>query len=252
MDRDIKRANLKNIAVVLNEPRYPENIGAAARCCKNMGIDRLVCVKPRLLDKEKMLKMATHESAELIENLEVFDSLKECLEKFNMVIGTTARTGRQRRPTDTPRSIAKDIVRISQENKVALLFGSEKFGLTNDDLKLCHRLVTIPTAEFSSINLAQSVMILCYEIFVATSSIKTPCPKIASVKELEGMYEHLKEACLAIGFINPENPDYWMNNIRRLFARIELRSKEVRVIRGFCRQILWAVNKGAKKQQNKG
>jgi len=243
MGNDIKRANLKNIAVVLNEPRYPENIGAAARCCKNMGINRLICVRPRLLDKEKMLKMATHESAELIENLEIFDSLKECLEDFNFVVGTTARTGRQRRPTDTPRTLAKDIVGISQENKIALLFGSEKFGLTNEDLKLCHRLVNIPTAEFSSINLAQSVMILCYEIFIATSSIKKSIPKIASVKELEGMYEHLKEACLAIGFINPENPDYWINNIRKLFSRIELRSKEVRVIRGFCRQILWAINK---------
>ncbi|MGB9712282.1 MAG: RNA methyltransferase [Dissulfurimicrobium sp.] len=234
---------MENIGVVLVEPKYPENIGAAARCCKNMGIWRLVLVRPHDLNREKMLKMATHEAAEIIYGMSVHDSLEEALSSFNYAVGSTARTGRRRRPTDTPREMAASVAALSHTNKVALVFGSEKWGLTNEDLCLCQSIVTIPTAGFSSINLAQSVMILCYEIFAADIQEPGFKPRLASLKELEAMYEHLKEAFLAIGLIDPKNPDYWIRNVRRLFARVELRSREVRLVRGLCRQILWATGR---------
>ncbi|MDA8162396.1 MAG: RNA methyltransferase [Desulfobacteraceae bacterium] len=235
------KAVMENIGVVLHEPRYPENIGAAARCCKNMGIQDLAVVHPHDMDREKMLKMATHEAAELIEGMPVYDSLEEAVSSFGYAVGTTARTGRHRRPSDTPRDMAGYIAALSQKNRVALVFGSEKWGLTNDDLRLCQSVVTIPTAGFSSINLAQSVMILCYEIFTAHAPELGFTPRLASIRELEGMYGHLKEAFLKIGLIDSQNPDHWMMNARRLFGRFELRAKEVKLIRGFCRQVLWAL-----------
>lgn len=232
---------MENLGVILNEPKYPENIGATARCCKNMGIRDLIVVRPFNLDTEKMLKMATHEAAEIIENIVVHNDLKEALAPFNYAVGTTARTGRQRRPSDTPRNMAGRIAALSQENRVAVVFGSEKWGLSNEDLYLCQAVVHIPTDGFSSINLAQSVMILCYEIFTAHGTDLAFKPKLASIRELEGMYGHLNEAFLSVGLINPANPGHWMGKARRLFGRLALRSKEVKLVRGLCRQILWAV-----------
>ncbi len=232
----------ENIAVVLNEPRYPENIGAAARAMKNMGFQELLIVRPYRLDMEKILKMATHESSDIVSSMKVYDHLVDALAHFNYVVGTTARTGRLRRPNGTPRAMAAHLVPLSQENKIALLFGSEKWGLANSHMKHCDYLVNIPTDGFASINLAQSVMILCYEIAAAEGKDSAFYPKRATVHELENMYDHLQQVFLEIGFLRPENPEYWMRNVRNLFSRVGLLSKEVQLIRGLCRQFLWYVS----------
>jgi tRNA/rRNA methyltransferase len=129
---------------------------------------------------------------------------------------------------------------MAQENHVAVLFGPEDRGLSNEHLRYCHTITTIPTSGFSSLNLAQAVMIVCYEIFLAA---KEPAqevpPRLANKFELEGMYVHLKEVLLKIGFLDPQNPDHWMLNIRRFLSRVPLRAREVRVIRGVCRQMDW-------------
>jgi tRNA/rRNA methyltransferase len=177
-------ADLDNFCVILHEPRYPENIGAVARCCRNMGIPQLIAVRPCRLNLEKMLKMATHEAADLIETMSLFDDLEDALAPFQHVVGTTARTGRQRLPTHSPWNIAKKLINLGTKNRIALLFGSEKCGLTNSQLRLCQSLVNIPTTTFSSINLAQSVMILCYELFIATGFEKKIQPKLATIREL--------------------------------------------------------------------
>jgi tRNA/rRNA methyltransferase len=123
---------------------------------------------------------------------------------------------------------------------VGLLFGPEDRGLTNEDIRLCHELVTIPTAEFSSLNLAQAVMILCYELqrFNQPKG-NTFAPRLANRHELEGMYAQLKDILVRISYIQPDNPDYFMNNIRHFGTRMKLRAKEVSIIRGICRQIDW-------------
>ncbi|OPL16939.1 MAG: hypothetical protein AVO38_07110 [delta proteobacterium ML8_D] len=232
------KSYLNNFCVVLHEPRYPENIGAAARCCRNMGIPQLILVRPCRLDSEKMLKMATHEAANLIETMLVFDDLEKALGPFQHVAGTTARTGRQRLPTHTPHDMAKKLIELGPENRIALLFGPENRGLTNSQLRLCQSLVNIPTTTFSSINLAQSVMILCYELFMAGGHGKKVYPQLATTRELEGMYKHLKKAFTAVELTNPQNPEYWIDHTRRLLGRQELRAREVKIIRSFCQQIL--------------
>ena len=236
------KVNLKNCYIVLNEPRYPENIGASARAIMNMGLGGLIVVRPYRFEMETVRKMATHEAQRIVDEMKIVGDLATALGDFQYCVGTTARVGRQRRPTHTPRTIGPHIAPISQENKVALLFGSEKFGLTNQDLQLCQAIVTIPTVDFSSINLAQSVMIISYELSQTDVEQAVFQPKLADIKELEAMYQHLKEVFLEIGYINPENPDYFMQNFRRLFSRVQLRKKEVKMIRGFCRQLLWRIN----------
>ena len=234
------KANLENIAIVLNEPHYPENIGAAARAVKNMGIGRLVVVNPVDCDLTRVLKMATHTAEDVVLNMEVHASLPHALAPFQYIVGTTARTGWSRRTGRDPRKLAVELIPVSQKNRVAVLFGTESRGLSNDDLKYCDVTVTIPTAAFSSLNLAQAVMVLSYEIFMAgTEEPQTFMPRLAQRHELEAMYEHLTKTLARINFINPENPDYWMMGVRRFFSRMRLRARDVRIIRGICRQMDW-------------
>ena len=234
------KVNLENIAVVLHEPHFPENIGAAARAAKNMGVRRLIVVNPRDCDLTRILKMATHTAEDVVADMEVYDELDDALAPFGHVVGTTARTGSHRQTVRSPRRLAEDLIPISQRNLTAILFGTETCGLANDQLKYCHSLVTIPTADFSSLNLAQAVMIMLYEVFLAgTEDPKVFVPRLATSREMEGMYANLKETLARINFINPENPDYWMIGVRRFLNRIGLRAREVKIIRGICRQIDW-------------
>ena len=237
------KPEFEHFTIVLNKPRFPENIGSAARAARNMGINNLIVVDPDNPDKAKMLYLATRIGAELIESMKTYDTLREAIGGFNYVVGTTARTGGIRRSVKLPRSVAPYLARLSQNNRIALVFGSEDHGLTNDEIRLCHTLITIPTTEHSSINLAQAVMIICYEIFTVNIKECVPIAMLASSRDMEAMYEHLKKVLIEIDFIKDDNPDYWMMNIRRSLARSHLTSKEVANIRGICRQIEWRINK---------
>ena len=234
------RINLDNIAIILHQPRYSENIGAAARAVRNMGIGHLVVVDPQNYEVDRALKLATHVASDVVEQIEIYENLKEALSHYSYVVGTTARLGGQRQVVSTPSKVAKNLVAISRENRVAILFGPEDRGLKNEDIRYCHTLVSIPTAEFSSLNLAQSVMIMCYEIFIVGSENNIRfIPRLANQHELEGMYDQLKDILVRINYINPENPDYWLDKLRHFFNRMQLRAKEVSIIRGICRQIDW-------------
>ena len=139
---------LDQIAIVLHRPRFPENIGAAARAAANMGISQLILVSPKDCDLTRILKMATLSAADLVENMEVYADLHTALQPFNYVVGTTARTGGQRQELKTPREVAAELVPICANNRAALLFGPEDRGLTNAQLRYCQALVTIPTTGF--------------------------------------------------------------------------------------------------------
>ena len=232
--------NRENIAIILAKPQIPENIGAVARTMNNMGIAHLVLVNPKTCDLSRIAKVATGPSIDVVEKMEVYDDLVSALGPYNYVVGTTARLGARRPAMTGPRHLARQLISISQNNKVAILFGPEDRGLSNEQLRYCHTIATIPTAHFSSLNLAQAVMIICYEIFLAghESGMK-PLHRLANRFELEGMYDHLRDVLLKIGFINPQNPEHWMLNIRRYLSRLPLKAREVRVIRGVCRQIDW-------------
>ena len=205
-----------------------------------MGITNLIVVEPLNYDKTKILRMATHATADAVDRIKIFDNLKEALSPFSYIVGTTARMGKHRQNFFTPSDIAEKIISLSPNNRIALLFGPEDRGLTNEDLQFCHSFVNIPTADFSSINLAQAVMVICHEIFSAQKQTHDAfMPKLANRHELDGMYDQLTEILTRISFLNPQNPDYWMNNIRSFFSRLQLRAKEVKIIRGICRQINW-------------
>ena len=236
------RVGTGNLAIVLNRPKHSANIGFVARCAMNMGIERLfVVTRENGYDKEEIKRTATHFASGLIEEIRYFDQLDSALAQFNYIVGTTARWGNTnlKRSTVTPRKMAEQLVAISYRNEVALLFGPEDRGLTNNELRYCDLLVTIPTSgELRSINLSHAVMLLCYEIFVAENdSIGTFSPRLATSKEKEDMFDHLKEIFIKINFINPENPEYWMTSIKNFFSRTKLCSKDVKIIRGICRQI---------------
>ena len=235
-----RRINLDNIAIILHQPKYSENIGAAARAVRNMGIGHLVVVDPQNYDIDRVLKLATHVASDVVAQIEIYENFKEALSCYSYVIGTTARLGGQRQVVNTPSKVAENLVAISRENRVAILFGPEDRGLKNEDIRYCHTLVSIPTAEFSSLNLAQSVMIMCYEVFITDLQENAQfTPRFATVHELEGMYDQLKDILVRINYINPENPDYWLDKLRHFFNRMQLRAKEVSIIRGICRQIDW-------------
>jgi len=234
------KINLKNVSIVLHRTRHPENIGAAARAIRNMGIGQLVVVDPQNCDLTKICRLATHAALDVVEQMVVCDTLDAALADFNFVIGTTARLGGQRKVVNSPSKLGPKLFPISQGNRIAILFGPEDRGLTNVDIRFCDILVNIPTAEFSSLNLAQAVMVMCYELF--SFSCGKPgefAPRLANRYELEAMYAQLKDVLIRVSFINPDNPDYFMNNLRHFFSRMQLRAKEVRIVRGICRQIIW-------------
>jgi tRNA/rRNA methyltransferase len=249
--------NLANIAIVLVQPNISENIGAAARAICNMGLRRLIVVDPPRCDLTRVCKMATQAALDVVEEMEVFTGLDEALRDFGYVVGTTARLGGQRQVIRDPARLAEMLVPVSAENQVAILFGPEDRGLTNEDLRFCHLVATIPTADFSSLNLAQAVMVVCYELF--RCSLETPkefTPRLANRFELDAMYAQLKDVLMRICFINPANPDYFMNNLRHFGTRMQLRAKEVQIIRGICRQIDWygrhCLEQGKKSQDGGG
>lgn len=244
------RSLLSHIAIVLVRPKIPENIGAAARISWNMGINRLILVKDSLPDREQMAKMATHKAAHLIDNIEVYQSLPEALGTFSVVIGTTARRGRQRFVHQSPREIVEALLPLLPMNQVAVVFGPEDTGLTNQDLKLCHMASAIPTADFSSINLAQAVAIHCYEIYyglVHASKDMAPSPELATSHELESMYSYVEESLLSIEFMESKSRSHWMGNIRHLLGRIRLTSKDANIIRGICKKFLYHQNSSLKR-----
>lgn len=234
------RIHLDNITIVLHRPRFPENIGSVARSMRNMGISRLHVVSEEEINVDRALVLATHAAADVIHDMKRFRDLKSAVADAGYLVGTTARLGKSRRLVKTPARMAEALVPVSRENRIAVVFGPEDRGLTNDELRNCHDLVTIRTADFSSINLAHAVMIVCYELFNASSTANAAhFPRLALRPELDAMYEQLKHILVRISFIQPDNPEYWMDRFRRFFSRLPLRAGEVSIIRGICRQVDW-------------
>ncbi len=226
-----------HVVIVLKKPRYPENIGAAARAMCNMGFSRLVLVDPENPDLERIKKTATHEAAGIVDSMTVVGSTGEALENVEYVVGTTARLGKQRRKASSPPTLAPRLVSLSRENRIAILFGPEDRGLENSDIAYCDALIHIPTFGFTSINLAQAVMVVCYELNTTRNPDKASAPKLAGKRELEEMYRALEETFSDIAFVNPEKPDYYVNAFRDFFSRIMPRSKDVVVMRTLLSKI---------------
>lgn len=230
---------LDSITIVLVRPRVAENIGAAARVAYNMGINQLILVSNSTPARKPMAKMATHKAVHLIDDLPIFPTLEEALSDFSIVVGTTARRGRHRFVQQTVREMVDRLVPKITSNKVAILFGPEDAGLTNDDLKFCHMTSAIPTADFSSLNLAQAVAIHCYELHYAIIHAQkdlTASPELATTFELESMYNHLEESLTRINFMDSVSKSHWMSNVRNLLGRLQLTAKDANIVRGISKK----------------
>lgn len=231
------------IAVVLVEPQEPGNIGAAARAMANMGLRRLVLVRPVNHLVPAAFRMALL-GRSILERAEVHDGLAAALEPFGFVAGTTRRKGKARQGMVDARAAAAELTRKSRCNSCAVVFGREDSGLTNSELELCHRFITIPSSpRCQSLNLAQAVLVMAYELFLARSmGTAEPVPsakRLAPHATVEEMFLHAERVLLAIGYLHTNNPKRMMRALRNIFARAGLDEREVRAVRGIFRQVEW-------------
>lgn len=241
---------LDNLAVVLFRPKFPENVGAAARACVNMGCTELILVAPRNWDVERALPMATVKGAPLVKSARITDTLAEALAGFEHVYGTTARTGGWRKGILNPVRAAEGINgHRAAGARVAVVFGPEDRGLTNAETEVCGHLVTIPTTDASSLNLAQAVLVILYECFSRAQerpfgARREPAAhNLATHEEQELLFRTMQDALSAIDFLKDQNTEYWMLPVRRFLQREPLKRAEFNMLMGVCRQVQWIADK---------
>ena len=225
-----------SIRIVLVGTTHPGNIGAVARAMKNMGISDLALVNPKYFPHDEATARASG-AADILERAMVVDTLAEALTDCVYVAGASARSRTINWPCMGPRDCAERMIQESGHGKVAAVFGPEKTGLHNDDLDLCHTLLTIPTDPgFSSLNLAMAVQVLTYELRVASMLDEGPVFDVeappATSDEMEHFYEHLEKTLTDIEFLDPDNPRHLMRRMRRLFIRARPDKNEVNILRG--------------------
>jgi tRNA/rRNA methyltransferase len=222
--------------IVLCQTSHPGNIGAAARAMKTMGLSRLYLVSPASFPDAHATAMATG-AADLLENATVCDTLEQALEGCALVIGLSARKRQLSHELLPARQAAERAVAVAFSQEVALVFGTEMSGLSNAELDLCQLLAKIPTnPEFSSLNLAAAVQVMCYELRMAGLDRNTQeaarAGELATSDELEKFYRHLEEVLIQIGYYNPKQPKKLMQRVRRIYARANLEKEEVNILRG--------------------
>ncbi len=236
--------SLHNIAIILRGTKYAGNIGSAARAMHNMGLAQLRLVTPHCCIDEEAYRLACGGSP-ILDRAKTHKSLKSAIKDIHLLIGTSGKTGGKRTHTLNPRALAPKILAQATNQRVGILFGPEDTGLVDDDLLHCQLLIRIPTdSEARSINLAQSVMLVSYELFLASLSREPErVPRLASFEQTEAMYEQLEQSLLKIGFLHAQNARHMMFAIRRLLGRAGLETEDVGILRGMARQIAWIAGK---------
>ena len=234
------QAHQSNIKIVLVNTAHPGNIGGAARAMKNMGLSELCLVEPREYPAPRAVWRAAG-AREVLTHATVVDSVDEAIADCSLVIGTSARERRIPWPLINPRECGVRVWAEAQKHKVALLFGREDRGLTNDELQKCHYHVHIPSnPEYSSLNLATAVQVLAYEIRMASlANDNGELPDLAewdqplvNAEDLENFHNHLAETMAELDFYDPENPKQLLTRMRRLFNRLRMDQMEVSILRG--------------------
>lgn len=230
---------LENIRIVLVRTYHPGNIGSAIRAMKTMGLTQLVLVEPRDYPSDEANKMASS-AEDLLEHAVVVDSLYEAVHDCELVIACTARPRTFDLPVLEPESAAKQLYQTAETRPVALVFGPERMGLHNDDIQLAHYRVTIPAnPDYSSLNLASAVQILCYELrkqIAVTddaSDVLAETPRVLpNIAQRENFYETLEVVLNDSGFVNQQHPGQLMQKLRRFFSRAEMDESELNILRG--------------------
>ncbi len=243
--------NPDNIRFVLVNTTHPGNIGGVARAMKNMGLRRLYLVAPRDFPNEQAVWRAAS-ATDLLEAAVVVPSLEEAIGDCQFVVGTSARARRIPWPLMDARHCAQRIAEASAREQVAVLFGREDRGLTNDELKVCNLHLNIPTAaDYSSLNLAMAVQIVAYELRMLQSVAERPACEVdewdapfASRENMERFYTHLEEALVDIEFLDPAAPRQLMSRLRRLYSRVRLDDMELNILRGILTETQKWVRRG--------
>ncbi|MCW5590422.1 MAG: RNA methyltransferase [Legionellales bacterium] len=226
---------LSSIRIVLVETTHAGNIGACARVMKNMGLSELALVKPAKFPHPAAIARASG-ADDILNQATIHSTLTEAIAGCELVLATSARHRAIAWPTLTPEQAAPVILAQAQHSPVALVFGRESSGLTNEELALSHYHLHIPTVdEFSSLNLAMAVTLCAYALRSASlANVLDPLPKteLANIEDVERFYQHLENTLQALEFIRPNNRETMMLKLRRLFNRARLEVKEVNILRG--------------------
>ncbi|HEY1608187.1 MAG TPA: RNA methyltransferase [Paraburkholderia sp.] len=248
------RGGFTSTRFVLVEPSHPGNVGAAARALKTMGFSRLVLVAPRIAQVQsdpEAIAMASG-ADDVLASAHVVPTLADALAGVRWSLALTARTREYGPPPRAPREAVIDACRQVPHGDIALVFGNERTGLSNEDVERCSALAHIPAnPAYSSLNLAQAVQVLAYELRLAYldggagavppetgGAGSVGATPLAASEDIERMFVHLENALIALEFLDPANPKKLMSRLRRLFARSGLEREEVSIVRGIAKHIL--------------
>lgn len=240
---------LSTIRIVLIHTTHPGNVGSTARAMKNMGLDQLYLVAPvNYPGPEAMARAA--DATDVLEGAVLCGDLSGAIAPCHFVVGTTARPRRIGWPTLDPAECAIRLLEEAKRGPVAVLFGQERSGLTNEELDRCQALVHIPSnPAYPSLNLASAVLILGYEIYRAAqrdTAPATPADPPATDEDMVHFYAHLERVLERIGFLDPDNPRLLPRRLRRLFNRAQPDRNEVNILRGVLTNVERALDKSSK------
>ena len=245
---------LQNARVVLIHTSHPGNIGSVARAMKNMGLSDLCLVAPKMFPHERAGWRAAS-AGDVLENATIVDTFEEAIADCGLVVGTSARGRRIPWPLVNPRVCAEKIYPELQSHPVALVFGREDRGLTNDELQRCNLHVNIPASEdYTSLNLGMAVQVITYELrmtHLSGSLSDDPMlewdTKFATMDDIERFFVHLEETLIDMRFLKPEAPKQLMTRLRRLFSRTRMDDLEVKMLRGVLTSAQQWVRRGSEK-----
>lgn len=230
-----------NLRIVLIETSHPGNIGATARAMKNMGIEQLVLVNPHCYPSPRATARASGANS-ILEQAIVVNDFAAAIQDCQLVVGTSTRARTHAIPRLDARAAAAELAAQAISTQMAIVFGREQTGLTNEELLQCHYHLSIPcNPQFSSLNIAAAVQVVCYELWLVSQActpiVNATADAEATMQEVTGFYEHLEKVLIQIEFLDPVAPKLLLPRLQRLFQRSHLSKVEVNILRGMLTAI---------------
>ncbi|HFG2104449.1 tRNA (cytosine(32)/uridine(32)-2'-O)-methyltransferase TrmJ [Vibrio cholerae] len=240
---------LERVKVVLVGTTHSGNIGSAARAMKVMGLSQMVLVDPQCQVDAQAIALAAGAS-EIALNAQIYPTVEAAVADCGLVVGTSARSRTLEWPMLEPRECGEKLISEANQHSVAMVFGRERTGLTNEELQLCHYHVCVPAnPEYSSLNLAMAVQLLSYEVRMAylalqqSSQSSTLQEEYPRHQELERFYAHLEQVIMQTEFISAQQPGQVMNKLRRMFTRARPEAQEINILRGILTSVQKSISR---------